>query len=166
NATNVVGATLDLTESNSAFTAPSSVSIYLSNQPGVSIESTNTTLNYNGTNNGQAAVDTDLGALTLLGTGSFTSTGATNSGNQDFYSLTFSGAGLTSILNTLNTHGTLRLVLTADTATGAATFVGSGSATGGPSLGFFAVVPEPASLVLFGFGGVALVSSRMFRKQK
>jgi hypothetical protein len=161
-ATNVVGATLDLTESNAAFTNPGPLSIYLSTQTGVSIESTNTTLNYNGTNNGLASVDTDLGTLTLLGSGTFNTTGNTNNGSQDFYSMTFSGAALTSILNTLNTHGTLRLVMTPDAATTAATWSGF-SGTASPSLGFFAVVPEPASCVLLGLGGLILAGYRARR---
>jgi PEP-CTERM motif len=164
-ATNVVGATLDLTENNSAFTAPGPVSVYLSTATGVSILPTNTTLNYNGTNNGLASVDTDLGTLTLLGSGTFNSTGTANNGSQDFYSITFSGTALTSILNTLNSHGTLRLVMTPDAATTAATWNGFTATSGTPQLGFFAVVPEPTSLTLLGLGGLLLVGRRVVRKK-
>jgi PEP-CTERM motif len=164
--TNVVGATLDLTENNAAFTVPGPLSVYLSTATGVSIEPTNTNLNYVGTNNGLASVDTDLGTLTLLGSGTFNSTGTANNGSQDFYSLTFTGSALTSILNTLNSKGTLRLVMTPDAATTAATWSGFSATSGAPSLGFFAVVPEPTSLTLLGLGGLILVGRRVIRKNK
>ena len=149
-------------------TSPGPFSIYLSTQTGVSIESTNTTLNYNGSNNGAASVDTDLGTLSPIGTGTFNSTGLANNGQLDFYSLTFTGAGLNAILNAINNHGTLRMVLAPDNATTAATWAGfSNTTAAGPTLGFFAVpVPEPTSLALLGLGGLALVGSRFYRKQK
>jgi hypothetical protein len=168
-ATGVSGGLLQLTESNSAFTAPGPFSIYTSTQTGVSIEPANTNLNYVSGNNGLASVDTDLGTLTLVGTGTFNSTGTANNGQVDFYNVNFTGAGLTTVLNALNSHGTLRLVVTPDNATTAATWAGFGAASGGPSLGFIAVVPavpEPTSIALFGLGGLALVGARFVRKQK
>jgi hypothetical protein len=81
-ATNVVGATLQLTQFNAAFSLPGPVSVYLSTATGVSIESTNTTLQYNSGLNGLASVDTDLGTLSLLGSGTFNTTGNVNSGQQ------------------------------------------------------------------------------------
>lgn len=169
-ATSVGGGLLQLTEANQAFTAPGNLSIYVSTQTGVSIEPANTTLNYVNGSNGTASVDTDLGTLTQVGTGTFNTTGAVNNGQLDLYNLSFTGAGLTAILNAINNHQTLRLVLTPDSATTAATWAGFSNATvAGPSLGFIAVVPavpEPASIALLGFGGLALVGSRFFRKQK
>ena len=166
---NIAGATLNLTESNAAFSAAGPVSVYLASTAAnaVSIESTNTNLNYVGTNNGLASVDTDLGALTLLGSGTFTNTGT---GNPDLYSLSFTGSALTQLISTLTAKGTLRLVMTPDAATTAATWAGFSTTvagTSGPSLGFFAVVPvpEPTSLTLLGLGGLLLVGRRVIRKK-
>ena len=165
--TNIAGATLNLTESNSAFSAAGPVSVYLASTAAntVSIESTNTNLNYVGTNNGLASVDTDLGTLTLLGSGTFTNTGT---GNPDLYSLSFTGSALSQLISTLSAKGTLRLVMTPDAATTAATWAGFSNSTfgtPGPSLGFFAVVPEPTSLALLGLGGLLLVGRRVIRKK-
>ncbi len=155
-ATGVVGATLQLTQSNAAFSATGPVSVYLSTQTGVSIDPANTSLNYVTGNNGSAAVDTDLSPLTLLGTGTYT-VGA--NGDQDFYALTFSGGALSTFLSAINGGGTLRLVVTADTDTTAATYAGFSNTTfAGPTLAFFAVVPEPASLALLGLGGLMLLT--------
>ena len=166
---NIAGATLNLTESNSTFSAAGPVSVYLASTAAnaVSIESTNTTLNYVGTNNGLASVDSDLGTLTLLGSGTFTNTGT---GNPDLYSLSFTGSALTQLISTLTAKGTLRLVMTPDAATTAATWAGfstTTAGTSGPSLGFFAVVPvpEPTSLTLLGLGGLLLVGRRVIRKK-
>jgi hypothetical protein len=103
--------TLDLTKSNASFSVPGPLRIYLSTQTGISIDPTSTSLNYVSGNNGLASVDTDLGTLTLLGSGTFTTTGATGNGVQDVYSLTFNGSALTTLLNTLQSKGTLRLVV-------------------------------------------------------
>jgi hypothetical protein len=74
---------------------------------------------------------------------------------------------LTALLNAINTHGTLRLVVTPDAATTAATWAGfTNTSFAAPTIAFFAVVPEPASIVLLGLGSVALVGRRFFRKQK
>ena len=148
--TNIAGATLNLVELNTTSTAPGPISIYLSPATGVSIALSNTSLNYVSGSNGLASVDTDLGPLTLLGSGTFNTTGKTGSGTEDLYSLTFSGSALTTLLNTLQSKGILRLVVTPDAATTAATWAvgGGGPTLLAPSLGFFAVVPEPASLPL------------------
>ena len=103
-ATSVGGGLLQLTEANQAFTAPGNLSIYVSTQTGVSIEPANTTLNYVNGSNGTASVDTDLGTLTQVGTGTFNTTGAVNNGQLDLYNLSFTGAGLTAILNAINNH--------------------------------------------------------------
>jgi len=166
-ATNVLGGTLQLTESNASFSNPGPVSIYLSTATGVSIEPTNTGLNYNGTNNELASVDTDLGTLALLGSGSFNATGPNNNGTQDFYAMMFTGSALTAILNTINTHGSLRLVITPDAATTAATWTGfSLGVLAPPTIAFFAVVPEPASATLVGLGGLIIACRRAIGKAR
>ena len=166
-ATNVTGASLQLTQSNAGFSATGPVSVYLSTQTGVSIQPTNLSLNYVTGNNGLASVDTDLAPLTLLGTGIYTASvpATAGSGTQDFYALTFTDGPLTTLLNAINSGGTLRLVITPDSATTAATYAGFSNATlAGPTLAFFAVVPEPGSVALFGVGAVLIIAKRGYHR--
>src|SRR5262249_16005263 len=60
---------LSLVESNSSFTAAGPFSVYLSTQTAVSIQPTNTSLNYVTGQDGINSVDSDLTPLTLLGSG-------------------------------------------------------------------------------------------------
>ena len=163
-ATNVTGASLQLTQSNAAFSAVGPVSVYLSTQTGVSIQPTNLSLNYVSGNNGALGVDTDLTPLTLLGSGTFTNVA---NGAQDFYSLSFADGALTTLLNAINGGGTVRLVITPDADTTAATYAGfSNSSFAGPTLSFFAVVPEPASVALLGLGMVIVMARQGIRRRR
>jgi hypothetical protein len=94
--------------------------------------------------------------LTLLGSGIFPTTGNVGTGTVDTYSLSFSGGALTTLLNAINSQSTLRLVVTADAATVAATYAGYTNATAaGPTLTLDAnVVPEPTTIALFALGGI------------
>jgi hypothetical protein len=147
---------LSLTESNSGFTAAGPFSVYLSTQTSVSIQPANTTLNYVSGQDGINSVDSDLTPLTLLGSGSTTSTGSGGSGTVDTVSLT--GSGLSALVSAINSGTTFRLVLTPDASSFAGTWAGFSNATfAGPTLAFDAVVvPEPSTMLLAGFGVVGL----------
>ena len=144
--------TLALTESDAAFTAPTTLEFYLTTATGPSILAGTSTLKYNGTSAGDAStplfgIDTGLGALggnaagSLfdLGSGNFTTTGNTATGTTDTYTLTL-GSALNAFLTELNTSGgNVRLVVASTGTSGAATFFGySSTATGAkkPTLSF------------------------------
>jgi hypothetical protein len=83
----------------------------------------------------------------LVGTGAYA---VVANGAVDSYSLSFSGGALTSLLSSINNGTPLRLVMTADTASTAATWAGFGNATlPGPTLEF-TTVPEPSTCLLIG----------------
>lgn len=148
----VDSATLTMTQSNAAFTESGPISIYVTQQNGVGIQPGDA-VNYILPNDGAAAVDADLLPLSLVGSGNFVELAT---GQVDTYSLTFSGATLTYLLNQINSDGKLRLVLTPDAASTAATYAGStNSSWGGPTLNLDVSVPEPGSILLALVGGVA-----------
>ncbi len=156
-ASDVTGATLSLTQANASFSTAGPVSVYLTDETSISPQSS--LLKYISGQNGAACVDTDLLPITLVGSGTYT---VGTSGDADDYSLTFTGGALTSILDAVNTGSTLRLVVTPDAASTAATYAGYSSYSyDGPTLTFDAViVPEPASLLLLGLGAIALLVGR------
>ena len=98
-----------------------------------------------------------------MGTGTFNTTGNTNSGQQDNYAL----SGLTAddqsyLLSQLNTPGSkIRFLVAPADNTVAATFAGFTNSTykGTPILQVNAV-PEPASLGLVAFGGLLALRRR------
>ena len=132
--------TLSLTESDAAFTAPASLEFYFTTLTSPSIVAGASTLRYNAntgssaTNDPPFGIDAQLGSFgagTLfdLGSGSFTTTGNTNTGRTDTFTLTLNGA-LSAFLTQLNTTGSnLRLVIASTNATGAATFFGATNTT-------------------------------------
>lgn len=146
--TGVSGVTLKLTQSNAAFSMSGPVSFYLTDNTSVSIQpGAPPAVVYQGTNNGAAAVDPVLSPLALLGSGSYA---VVANGAVDSYSLSFSGGALNSLLQAINNGTTLRLVMTPDAASTAATWAGfSNSTFAGPTLELTAV-PEPASFMLLG----------------
>ncbi len=171
--TSINGATLALTESNAAFSAPDKIDVYLATNTTGSIDPGTSTFVYQAGNDGLAAIDPALGASagTFLGSGMFNTTGNVNNGTVDTYSLNFAGGNLTALENALNSGGVVRLVTVSDptTSTGAATYAGfSNSTVAGPTLTINGtVVPEPGSLLLATFGalGLTAVGRRVGRRK-
>jgi hypothetical protein len=163
---------LQLTEDNAAFSHPGTIGVYLSTDQNTNIglgsplrfqssalpQGLGTQLN-NAVSNGP------------LGTFFFPQTGNVNSGQVDTINLLPGLSGLDSgvqaaLLHTLNTGGTVRIVVAPQDANVAATYAGIGNFTfpnGAPALVASAVAaPELSSLLLIGLGltGLAIVSRR------
>lgn len=165
---------LNLTESDAAFTAPGTFNIYLASNTG-----SFSGFKFDSTQLGTGGIGTQLGTLFLLGTGTFSSTGNTNTGRVDSFSLTLGSAAATSLfLNDVNSGSAVRIALGATTGSTAATFGGSTSligtapnqVSGAPTLTYTAntgaPVPEASTttsfglLLILGLGGVAVARRR------
>jgi hypothetical protein len=159
--TGINSVSLEMTQSNAAFSMAGPLSIYLTDQTGVDIQPGSSPLTYQGTNNGAASVDTELLPITLLGSGVYN---VIANGTVDSYALTFSGSALTSLLDAINNDTKLRLVVTPDDPATAATYAGFTNFTfAGPTLVIdAAIIPEPASAVLLCLGA-ALFAGRIAR---
>ncbi len=165
---------LTLTEADAFFTAPGTINIYLASNDTVATSG----LTYNASQPASGGIGTQLGTLYNLGTFSFTSTGNTNTGQVDTYTLSLANQAAQSLfLNELNTGSTIRLAIGGDQATPgvAATFFG---ATGqlksspnqvvAPTLSFNTSAPVPEAsttasfglLLVLGLGGVAVARRR------
>lgn len=135
--------TLTLTESDAAFTLPGTIAFYLTTNTSVSISNAAgaSPLRFNTATATSAfdppyGIDTQLGTLaggTLfsLGTGTFSTTGNTATGQKDMYTLTLDDIASAYFASALNasTSGDVRIVVAPTTATTAATFFGVGNAT-------------------------------------
>jgi hypothetical protein len=169
--TGINSLTVNLTESDAAFTMPGTLDFYLTTNTSISIDPPGSTLKYQ-TNPPVVppGIDAQLGNLFQLGTGLFNTTGNTNSGGLDSYVFSPSGATAAYIEGVLNAGGTLRLVIGEDTSAPgiAATFAGfSNSSFAGPNLSIdVTVVPEPTTLALGGLGGIVLVGRLLRQKSK
>jgi hypothetical protein len=163
--TGITSATLQMTQSNAAFSMPGPLSVYLTTQTAVDIQPGTSPLTYQGTNNGAASVGPQLSPLTLLGTGMYN---VIANGTVDSYSLSFTGAALTSLLNAMNNDTRLRLVVTPDTAATAATYAGfTNNTLSGPTLVINAtVVPEAASITLLALGAASSLHFRASRHDR
>lgn len=171
--TAVSALSLALTESDAAFTLPGTLNVYLagSSAAGIKNDGTSSLIFDTSATTAPSGVDaanlSAFGGLTLLGTLAFTTTGNTATGAVDTFSTSTLAPGASSALAALlNSGGTIRLVITPETATAAATFAGLTNTTlAGPALtltsnGTAAAVPEPASLGLLVLGGLLLGKRR------
>ena len=158
-ASDVTGATLSLTQANAGFSTSGPVSVYLTDETSLSPQSTS--LRYVSGQNGASCVDADLLPITLVGSGTYVKG---SSGDVDDFSLSFTGSALTTLLDAVNTGSTMRLVVTPDSSSTAATYAGYSSFSyDGPTISFDTVsapVPEPASVMLVALGAIALLVGR------
>ncbi len=138
---------LKLTESNAGFSLNGPMSFYFTASTGINIQPGTSPAAYQSGNNGLASVGGTFGSLTYLGSGNYTNT---SNGTVESFPLSFSGAALTGFVDAINNGTTLRLIVTPDSASTAATYAGNTNFTyAGPTLTFDAVtVPEPSTLVL------------------
>jgi hypothetical protein len=156
----LLGVSLRMTQSNAGFSNSGPLSIYLTSQTGVDIQSTNTNLNYVSGMNGLASVDSDLAPLTLIGSGSYVETA---NGTAETFPLNFPG-GLPALQTAINNGAMLRIVVTPDAADTAATYAGTTNTTYlGPSL-VFEAAPEPGGALLACWG--AALALRMFTRSR
>jgi hypothetical protein len=159
---------LEMIESNAAFTAPGNISVYLTSNTASNIiqPSDASAVKYQGDANGAACVDPALPLSTVVGTFLFPTTGNVNSGQVDLIPLTLDAAASTAFLNALNSGSTIRLVITPDAATTAATYAGFSNTTyAGPTLSFdYQLVPEPSALVTGGIAAIGLFAFIRRRK--
>jgi hypothetical protein len=172
NVTGINSITLSLTEANLAFTTPGTLEFYISSDTAADIGAGTSTLFYQ-TSTTPAGVGSQLDTLFFLGTGAFTTTGATNSGAVDNYMFTPDSSTETYLTGLLNAGGTVRLVIlegsgVASSPSIAATFVGfSNTSGGGPQLAIDAtIVPEPSSLSLPATAGALAVLAQCRRRTK
>lgn len=143
--TAVSGVTIEFGQANAAFSVTGPISVYYTAATDVSIQPDNTGLQYVAGSDGLASVDTDLGTLTLLGSGTYTGMAGGPNGVIDTVALTLDATVQAALVTALNGDATFRLVVTPDEATTAATYAGFGytSATlpvAGPTLKFEATV--------------------------
>jgi hypothetical protein len=164
----VTGVTVRLVQSNAAFTAPGTVNFYFASNTTVDIQPGTSPLTYQ-TAAGEEGVGTQLGTLHLLGSGTFTATGAAGTGTVDTYTFsTFNAAAESYMLNQLNTGGRFRLVAAPNTPTLAATWAGfSNAQLDGPIVSFGVVpVPEPAGVLLACACAAVPMLARRLRKER
>lgn len=154
-------AELVLTESNAAFTAPGSLNIYLTQDITTGIDNGSSSLMFQASS-GPDGIGTQLSPHSLIGTGMFSSSGNTNTGQVDTYALTLSSADKSYLVSQLNSGNDIRLIIAPADASVAATFAGfTNTAQAGPVLTIdAAAVPEPALLGVLVFSATLALRRR------
>ncbi len=129
NVTSLTSAVLSLTESNAAFSAPGTYDVYITQQTSAAL----TGVSYD-PSTASGVASTNFADKVLVGSFAFTQSGAGGNGTVD--QITFNGAGLTALRNSINNNGgAVRLLLTPDNATSpsvAATYAGQTAGTFAP----------------------------------
>ena len=155
----VTGLAVTLTESDAAFTTPGGLVFYVTTDTGASIANDgSSSLAFDATDT-PGGLGSQLSTLYTLGTGSFTSTGNTNTGQVDTFTFAPDATTAAYLEAQIAAGGTIRIVIAATDATTAATFAGATNTTlAGPQLTITTnAVPEPATIGMVGFGGIALM---------
>ncbi|HMO86923.1 MAG TPA: hypothetical protein PKC18_18605, partial [Lacipirellulaceae bacterium] len=130
--------TLELTQSNAAFSLAGPFSVYYTAALEVDIQPTNTALQYQSGFDGEDSVHADLLPLVLLGSGDYQ---VLANGTVDVVNLALTSGLETELIGAINAGTTWRLVITPDAPTTAATYAGfSSNMFAGPTLKFDAVL--------------------------
>ena len=162
----VTSLSLTLFQSNAAFSVNGGLRFYLSQDTTTSIQSGTSPLTFmpGASNDG---IGNGLGALTLLGAGTYTQ--VTN-GTADVFTFAVPLAAQGYLGQQANNGGTIRLVIAATDPTTAATYGGGDNFSGAPTLTATTVgnaaVPEPSSLVLAGIGSIVVAGAVRFRERR
>lgn len=158
---------LQLTEANAAFSLNGPMSFYYTAAAGVDVQPGAATA-FQSPNDGLASVDPALGPLVYLGSGQYDVTG---NGTVETFSLNFSGDAMTGFVDAINGGSMLRLIITPDAATTAATYAGAtySNSAWHPMLTFDAIsVPEPggsaAALLMLGVAARSMARRRYGKK--
>jgi hypothetical protein len=156
--------TVTLTEANASFTAPGGLNFYLTTDTSTNIQPVTSPLKYQGAN-APEGIGSQLGPKFLLGSGTFTSSGASPTGQVDTFSFNLTAPEIAYINGQIGV-GPLRIVITPTTAGVAATFAGStfNPSTSRPTLTL--AVPEPGQLVQAGFAAVLAGGACALRRRK
>jgi hypothetical protein len=164
----VNGVTISLIESNAAFTTTGPVNFYFASNTALPIVPGGGTPNFIA-GAGSEGVGTQLGTLFPIGTGTFPTTGNTNSGQVDTFTFgSLAAATANYIRGQLNSSQPFRLVITPGSDAVAATWAGFSNTTLSPSptLSFTVTpVPEPGSLALMGLAAAG-VAGYMRRRSR
>jgi hypothetical protein len=152
----ISGLTLGLTESNAAFTKAGSLAFYVVSDSTTSIVAGSSPLTFTGSTTG---LGSQLGTQYLLGTGSFTSNGASPTGALDSFTFTLSGTAQTFVNGVSQAGGKLRFVIAPNDTTVAATFAGATNSTTASRQVLTLTtspVPEPSTWLSMAIGVIAL----------
>lgn len=133
--------TLKLTEANSGFTAPGSLNFWFTTNNAFSMTAGSNPPHFDPAVVPDGFLPSEIGPdIYFLGSGMFTSSGTSNTGQVDTYNFDLTSLDVpaqTYLIDTLNNSTTLRLIISPGDATVAATWAGFGHGTfDGPMLSF------------------------------
>lgn len=157
---------LDLIESDAAFSAPGALNFYLTRDTTTNITNTGSpsTPNYQSASN-RDGIGSQFDPRTLIGTGTFDTSGNTNTGQDDTYTLTLNPSGEAYVIDQINKGQKLRLIVAPGADDTAATYAGALNATlAAPLLTIDAEsTPEPGGLSIIAITAIALGARRRRR---
>ncbi|QEG22550.1 PEP-CTERM sorting domain-containing protein [Mariniblastus fucicola] len=147
----IAGLSMDLAQSNAAFSADGALEFFLATD--TRVVDLNDTARYitDGDNVGSEVVGSAFGTLYSLGSGTYT---VTNTADVDTFNFTLDSAGKAFAISQINSGGLLRIIATPGDLGVQATYSGAGSIldpVAPPVLNFTTTaVPEPSSAAVLG----------------